>query len=193
MRHSAGKSHVLDPLKQADVIEVIEMFREDPDSVYRAMPWLERNKPIGPQIASFIADVSSGPNASHYHHWIIRDNDEFAALGIIGFDVVRFRTPQQQLTSRGIHWNLGYWITPEERGRGVATMSIDAMIAVARQCEVDVVELMASPHNEVGVRTILSAVERHGGIKSEVERWVASGDGTEILYVSHWILTRGDR
>ena len=110
MRHSAGKSHVLDPLKLADVIEVIEMFREDPDSVYRAMPWLEHNKPIGPQIASFIADVSSGPNASHYHHWIIRDNDEFAALGIIGFDVVRFRTPQQQLTSRGIHWNLGYWI-----------------------------------------------------------------------------------
>ena len=38
-----------------------------------------------------------------------------------------------------------YWIAPEERGRGVATMSIDAMIAVAKQCEVDVVELMANP------------------------------------------------
>ena len=193
MRHLAGEDHILDPLKEVDVVEVVEMFRGDPDSVHRAMPWLNRNESIGPQIASFIVDVSSGPNASNYHHWVIREKYGFAALGIIGFDVVRFRTPQQQKTCRGIHWNLGYWVAPEERGRGVATMSIDAMIAVAKQCEVDVVELMANPHNEGGIRTILSAIDRHGGIPSEIERWVTTDDGHDVLYVSHWILTRGEK
>ena len=193
MRHPAGEDHILDPLKEVDVVEVVEMFRGDPDSVHRAMPWLNRNESIGPQIASFIVDVSSGPNASNYHHWVIRENDGLGALGIIGFDVVRFKTSQQQKTSRGIHWNLGYWIAPEKRGRGIATISIDVMIDVAKRCEVDVVELMANPCNDGGVRTILSAVERHGGFPSEVERWMVDDDGSDILYVSHWILTGDGR
>ena len=174
-------------------MKIVEMFREDPDSVHRAMPWLSRNEPIGPQIASFIVDVSSGPNASNYHHWLIRENVGGGYLGIIGFDVVRFRTPEQQRTRRGIHWNLGYWIAPEERRHGLATASINAMISVARQCGVDVVELMADPRNEGGVRTILSAVERYDGFPSEVERWVTSDDGNDVLYVSYWITTGGIR
>ena len=67
------------------------------------------------------------------------------------------------------------------------------MIDVAKRCEVDVVELMANPCNDGGVRTILSAVERHGGIPSEVERWMVDDDGSDILYVSHWILTGDGR
>ena len=193
MSHPAGEEHVLVPLKEVDMMKIVEMFRGDPDSVHRAMPWLSRNEPIGPQIASFIVDVSSGPNASNYHHWLIRENVGGGYLGIIGFDVVRFRTPEQQRTRRGIHWNLGYWIAPEERGHGLATMSINAMISVARQCEVDVVELMADPRNEGGVRTILSAVERHDGFPSEVERWMTSDDGNDVLYVSYWISTGGIR
>ena len=52
---------------------------------------------------------------------------------------------------------------------------------------------MANPHNEGGIRTILSAIDRHGGIPSEIERWVTTDDGHDVLYVSHWILTRGEK
>ena len=154
------------------------------------MPWLDSNQPMKTQIAEFVVDVTSGPNSNSYHHWVLVEPEMDLILGIIGFDVVRFRTLDRRRLSRGIHWNLGYWIAPSHRRRGLASESIDIMIAVAKESGVDVVQLSANPQNTGGLITIRSAVERHGGIVSEFGVEMIEESAGEISpYEAYWILT----
>ena len=118
------------------------------------------------------------------------DTDTDEIVGLIGFDVVRFRTFERKSLSRGIHWNLGYWIAPDYRRRGLASDSIDIMINIAAKCGVDVVQLSANPLNVGGIITIRSAVQRHGGINSEFGvELIEDNEGNMVEYEAYWILT----
>jgi len=180
----------LTPLSAYHALPLCSAFSSDEKSVRVAMPWLDSNQPMKTQIAEFVVDVTSGPNSNSYHHWVLVDPEMDLILGIIGFDVVRFRTLDRRRLSRGIHWNLGYWIAPSHRRRGLASESIDIMIAVARESGVDVVQLSANPQNTGGLITIRSAVERHGGIVSEFGVEMIEESAGEISpYEAYWILT----
>ncbi len=188
--------HVLDsgikitPLSHIHADSLVSAFSNDPNSVRIAMPWLDPSLSIDFQIRSFIVDVTSGPNANLYHHWILIEPLRKEIVGLIGFDVVRFRTEERKSLSRGIHWNLGYWIAPNFRRRGLASKSIDVLINIASNCDVDVVQLSADPQNEGGIITIRSAVERHGGIISEFGvELIEENEGNLIPYEAYWILT----
>ncbi len=180
---------ILTPLSTDHVMPLFTAFSSDESSVRVAMPWLDSNQPMKTQIASFVVDVISGPNSDAYHHWVLIEPKTKSILGIIGFDVVRFRTLERRRLSRGIHWNLGYWISPTHRRLGLASESIDKMIMVASQCKVDVVQLAANPQNIGGITTIRSAIERHGGIPSEFGvEMIDENDGETIQYEAYWII-----
>lgn len=179
----------LTPLCVDHVMPLFSAFSSDESSVRVAMPWLNSNQPMKTQIASFVIDVLSGPNSDAYHHWVLIEPETKSILGIIGFDVVRFRTLERRRLSRGIHWNLGYWIAPNYRRLGLASESIDKMMKVASECKVDVVQLAANPQNIGGITTIRSAIERHGGISSEFGvEMIEENDGEAIQYEAYWII-----
>ena len=117
------------------------------------------------------------------------DQNSEEVVGLIGFDVVRFRTVERKSLSRGVHWNLGYWIAPTFRRRGLASKSIDIMIKIASNSNVDVVQLSAAPDNLGGLVTIRSAVQRHEGIISDFGvEMIEEKKGNEVPYEAYWIL-----
>ena len=193
LEYTLESGFILTPLSIEHVTPLFSAFSTDESSVHVAMPWLDSSLPMKSQIASFVVDVISGPNSSSYHHWVLVNPDNNSVLGIIGFDVVRFRTIERRQLSRGIHWNLGYWIAPSHRRRGLASESIDIMIRVAKESEVDVVQLSANPENIGGIITIRSAVERHGGIVSGFGvEMIEESEGEVYPYEAYWILS-GDK
>ena len=121
---------------------------------------------------------------------VLIDQNSEEIVGLIGFDVVRFRTIERKSLSRGVHWNLGYWIAPNFRLRGLASKSIDIMIYIASKSKVDVVQLSAAPDNLGGLITIRSAVERHQGIISDFGvEMIEENEGNIVPYEAYWILT----
>ena len=117
------------------------------------------------------------------------DQNSEEVVGLIGFDVVRFRTVERKSLSRGVHWNLGYWIAPTFRRRGLASKSIDIMIMIASNSKVDVVQLSAAPDNLGGLVTIRSAVQRHDGMISDFGvEMIEENEGNEVPYEAYWIL-----
>ena len=190
LEYTLESGFILTPLSIEHVTPLFSAFSTDESSVHVAMPWLDSSQPMRSQIASFVVDVISGPNSNAYHHWVLVEPENNSVLGIIGFDVVRFRTFERRQLSRGIHWNLGYWIAPSHRRRGLASESIDIMIRVAKESEVDVVQLSANPENIGGIITIRSAVERHGGIVSGFGvEMIEESEGEAYPYEAYWILT----
>ena len=190
LEYTLESGFILIPLSIEHVTPLFSAFSTDESSVHVAMPWLDSSQPMRSQIASFVVDVISGPNSNAYHHWVLVEPENNSVLGIIGFDVVRFRTFERRQLSRGIHWNLGYWIAPSHRRRGLASESIDIMIRVAKESEVDVVQLSANPENIGGIITIRSAVERHGGIVSGFGvEMIEESEGEAYPYEAYWILT----
>ena len=188
--HHLGHGIKLVPLSSNHTDGLINAFTNDSNSVRIAMPWLEASLSMEFQIKSFIVDVTTGPNSIHYHHWVLVNQNSQEIVGLIGFDVVRFRTIERKSLSRGIHWNLGYWIAPNFRRRGLASKSIDIMIAIASKSKVDVVQLSAHPENLGGIVTIRSAVERHGGMISDFgTEMIEEDEGNEVPYEAYWILT----
>lgn len=188
--HYLGYGINLVPLSSYHTHGLINAFTNDSNSVRIAMPWLDASLSMEFQIKSFILDVTSGPNSKYYHHWVLVDQNSQEIVGLIGFDVVRFRTVERKSLSRGVHWNLGYWIAPNFRRRGLASKSIDIMISIASKCKVDVVQLSADPENLGGIVTIRSAVQRHGGIISDFGvEMIEENEGNEVPYEAYWILT----
>lgn len=190
LEHDLVSGIKLIPLSPNHTSALISAFSDDSNSVRIAMPWLDSSLSIEFQISTFIVDVTSGPNSNHYHHWVLIEPNTEEIVGLIGFDVVRFRTFERKSLSRGIHWNLGYWIAPNFRRRGLASDSIDVMIKIASKCGVDVVQLSADPNNLGGIITIRSAVERHGGIISEFGiELIEDNLGNMVEYEAYWIIT----
>ena len=190
--HILESGIILTPLSVDHVTSLFSAFSTDESSVRVAMPWLESSLPMKSQIASFVVDVISGPNSNAYHHWVLVEPEMGFILGIIGFDVIRFRTLERRRLSRGIHWNLGYWIAPSHRRRGLASEAIDIMINIAKESGVDVVQLSVNPHNIAGLITIRSAVKRHGGIVSGFGvEMIEESEGETTQYEAYWILTGG--
>ena len=188
--HQLDNGIKLVPLSTNHTQGLINAFANDSNSVRIAMPWLNTSFPIESQIKSFIVDVTSGPNSIHYHHWVLVDQNTTEIVGLIGFDVVRFSTIERKSLSRGVHWNLGYWIAPNFRLRGLASKSIDIMIYIASKSNVDVVQLSAAPDNLGGLITIRSAVKRHEGIISGFGvEMIEENEGDIVPYEAYWILT----
>ena len=79
---------LLRPLSCAHLTGVVEAFEETWPEVIRAMPWINPDIDIKPQIKDFIEDTERKGRSGIIHHWsIVRKWDE-EILGLIGFDRV---------------------------------------------------------------------------------------------------------
>ena len=170
---------VLRPASKSHLPEIIEAFEETWPEVIRAMPWINPDKEIRPQIQEFIGDTERKGRAGLLHHWImIRPWDGYV-IGLIGFDRV---TRSKEAT-----WNLGYWVRSSEQRHGYARRSIDAVLGWLGQVGVLTVEVKVDPNNTPGSKTVTQTVSKWKG-----ERCV-SGDsaitvaGIRTLHECHLI------
>ena len=77
---------VLRPASRKYTPEIVEAFEETWPDVIMAMPWINPDNEIRPQIEDFIADTERKGRSGLLHHWImIRPWDGYV-IGLIGFD-----------------------------------------------------------------------------------------------------------
>jgi RimJ/RimL family protein N-acetyltransferase len=111
---------ILRPATQEYLSDLIEAYEETWPEVSWAMPWIVSEKPLYSQISNFINETEEKGRKGILHHWvIIRVWDNFV-LGLIGFDRIT--------RSDKAVWNLGYWVRSSEQQRGIARMSVDAVL-----------------------------------------------------------------
>ena len=170
---------VLRPASRTLTPEIVEAFEETWPDVIRAMPWINPDNEIRPQIEDFIADTERKGRSGLLHHWImIRPWDGYV-IGLIGFDRV---TRSNRAT-----WNLGYWVRSSEQRHGYARRSIDAALGWLGQVGELIVEMKVDPNNVPGSKTVVRTVKKWNG-----ERCV-SGDsaitvaGVRTMHECHLI------
>jgi RimJ/RimL family protein N-acetyltransferase len=156
------ESLVLRPASKPHIPEIVEAFEETWPDVIRAMPWINPDKEIKPQIEDFIGDTERKGRTGLLHHWImIRPWDGYV-IGLVGFD--------RATRSDRATWNLGYWVRSSEQRHGYARRSIDAALGWLGQVGELIVEVKVDPNNIPGSKTVLRTVRKWKG-----ERYV-SGD-----------------
>ena len=170
---------VLRPASRTHTPEIVEAFEETWPDVIRAMPWINPDNEIRPQIEDFIGDTERKGRTGLLHHWImIRPWDGYV-IGLIGFDRV---TRSNRAT-----WNLGYWVRSSEQRHGYARRSIDAALGWLGQVGELIVEMKVDPNNAPGSKTVVRTVKKWNG-----ERCV-SGDsaitvaGVRTMHECHLI------
>ncbi len=170
---------VLRPASRTHTPEIVEAFEETWPDVIRAMPWINPDNEIRPQIEDFIGDTERKGRTGLLHHWImIRPWDGYV-IGLIGFDRV---TRSDRAT-----WNLGYWVRSSEQRHGYARRSIDAALGWLGQVGELIVEMKVDPNNAPGSKTVVRTVKKWNG-----ERCV-SGDsaitvaGVRTMHECHLI------
>lgn len=170
---------VLRPASKPHISDIIEAFEETWPDVIRAMPWINPDKEIKPQIEDFIGDTERKGRTGLLHHWImIRPWDGYV-IGLVGFD--------RATRSDRATWNLGYWVRSSEQRHGYARRSIDAALGWLGQVGELIVEVKVDPNNIPGSKTVLRTVRKWKG-----ERYV-SGDsaitvaGVRTLHECHLI------
>tara|TARA_B100000959_G_scaffold275134_1_gene328046 strand:+ start:7422 stop:8045 length:624 start_codon:yes stop_codon:yes gene_type:complete len=170
---------VLRPASRIHISDIIEAFEETWPDVIRAMPWINPDKEINPQIEDFVNETERKGRSGLLHHWVMVRPWDGYILGLVGFDRVT-------RSNRAI-WNLGYWVRSSEQQHGIARKSIDAALFWLGQVEDLTVELKVDPNNLPGRNTVLRTVRKWGG-----ERCV-SGDsaitiaGIRTLHQCHLI------
>ncbi len=143
------------PASKTHIGDIVEAFEETWPDVIRAMPWINPDKEINPQIEDFIIDTERKGQSGLLHHWVmIRPWDGYV-LGLVGFDRVT--------RSKRANWNLGYWVRSSEQRHGYARKSIDASLNWIGQTGKITVEMKVDPNNVAGTKTVLRTVKKWGG------------------------------
>lgn len=170
---------VLRPASKPHISEIVEAFEETWPDVIRAMPWINPDKEIKPQIEDFIGDTERKGRTGLLHHWIMVRPWDGYVVGLVGFD--------RATRSDRATWNLGYWVRSSEQRHGYARRSIDAALGWLGQVGELIVEVKVDPNNIPGSKTVLRTVRKWKG-----ERYV-SGDsaitvaGVRTLHECHLI------
>jgi len=170
---------VLRPASRTHLPDIIEAFEETWPEVIRAMPWINPDKDVNPQIKDFIEDTERKGRAGLLHHWaMIRPWDGYL-LGLVGFDKVT-------RSDRAV-WNLGYWVRSSEQQHGIARKSIDATLKWLGQMDRVTVELKVDPKNVPGRNTVMRAVRNWAGQRCVSGDSAITVSGIRTLHECHVI------
>ena len=142
---SIAEDFVLRPANKAILTNVIDAFNEDRDSALAALPWIDISKDINRQLSDMLFDIETASDADRLHFWSIHDNTgRFAGMVGVG----------DELQFSNSHYNLGYWVTPSFRNRGIATQSVNSVLSwLESRGSHYRIEVAVHPHNKAGLAT----------------------------------------
>ena len=140
---------VLVPVNRSALTPILNAIKEDPDSAYSALPWLDKNKENRQQIRDMLNDVEAQSNSDQIHFWSIIDDASREFIGLIGLG--------DELQLLHSNYNLGYWVRTPYRRKGVTINSVNAIFQwLSSQEEFFRIEITVHPHNEAGLATAAS-------------------------------------
>ena len=137
--------------------ELIDAYHEDPNSVHSALPWMEDEK-IPQQFGQMLRDIERASGSDRMHFWSVHETETNDFAGLIGLG--------DELQLDDTDYNLGYWVVKKYQRKGVAKEAVNQIISWLTSRESDVrVELIVHPHNEPGIATANSIIEKWNGMK----------------------------
>ncbi len=157
---------------------ILEAMSENLSDIDQAMPWLDVEDPLSPQLERYLFDVERRGRGGLSYHWSVIDSDEFA--GLIALD-------HTSTLIQG-HWNLGYWIRRSCQQKKLASKSIDAILDWVGRGGLTSVEMAVSPHNIAGLRTVESAARRWNGYP--LDEQIEAEVGGELVSHDCWLIPR---
>ena len=147
---------VLVPVNRSALTPILNAIKEDPDSAYSALPWLDKNKETRQQIRDMLNDVEAQSNSDQIHFWSIIDDASREFIGLIGLG--------DELQLLHSNYNLGYWVRTPHRRKGVTINCVNAIFQwLSSQEEFFRIEITVHPHNEAGLATAASICQSWGG------------------------------
>ena len=157
---------------------ILEAMTENLADIDQAMPWLDVEDPLSPQLERYLHDVERYGRGGLAYHWTVIHSDEFA--GLIALD-------HTSTLIQG-HWNLGYWIRRSFQQKRLASKSIDAILNWIGRGGLTSVEMAVSPDNIAGLRTVESAARRWNGypLDEQIEAEVCG----ELVSHDCWLIPR---
>ena len=142
---SIAGEYNLRPANKAILSSVIEAFNEDPDSALSALPWIDMRKDINHQLSDMLFDIETASDEDRLHFWSIHDNAG-AFAGMVGVG--------DELQFASSHYNLGYWVKPSFRNKGIAIRSVDSILSWLEGRGGNFrIEVAVHPHNDAGLAT----------------------------------------
>ena len=74
---------VLVPVNRSALTPILNAIKEDPDSAFSALPWLDKDKETRQQIRDMLNDVEAQSNSDQIHFWSIIDDASREYIGLI--------------------------------------------------------------------------------------------------------------
>jgi RimJ/RimL family protein N-acetyltransferase len=170
---------VLRPVNRRILPEVKQAYMEDPDATRSALPWLKDGEEAIRQIADLMLDLEMHRTGDVVHFWAIHRLTDNAFVGMIGLG--------DELQLAASAYNLGYWVVKSSRGRGITNRCVDRIFQWLEQTKGQaLIEITVHPHNEAGLSTCRSIMERWGGLA--VEGFVGiEVDGRTVPHILHLV------
>ena len=95
-------------------------IKEKPEDLINAMPWININREIKPQIITFVLESEIQSQRGEIHLWSIIHISTNELIGLIGVD---------SMTHQGGDLNFGYWVKSSFQKKGIAKKVITAVIS----------------------------------------------------------------
>jgi len=130
----------------------MEAINENLEDLFNAMPWINIQKEIKPQIINFLLETEIQSQNGEIHHWTIRYNDSKEIIGLIGID---------RMTNQTGDLNFGYWVKSSCQRKYIASRAIYATLMwLAKSYNAKVLEITVNPENLAGLATCKHILER---------------------------------
>ena len=181
-----GSDFILRPVHRRLLKSVLDAYNEDPEGAKSALPWLKREEDLTHQMSDFLFELEIHSNTGSIHFWSIHEKDDDECfVGMVGLG--------DELVLDDTDWNLGYWVKPEYRRKGVARRAVSEIFEwLESKQEQLLIEITVHPHNKAGLKTSQAICEKWGGMVVEPDLHPIEINNRTVLHHVHVIpLPRG--
>ena len=147
---------LLVPVNKSALTPILNAIKEDPDSAYAALPWLDKTVEIRQQIRDMLFDVESQSESDEIHFWTIMDSSSNDFIGLVGLG--------DELQLLHSNYNLGYWVRTPHRRQGVTIRCVNSILQwLSTREQFFRIEITVHPHNKAGLATASSICQTWDG------------------------------
>lgn len=183
-----GKEFILRPVHRRLLKSVVEAYHEDPEGVKTALPWLKTEEDISMQMSDFLFELEIHSNSGRIHFWSVHEkNSEDNFVGMVGLG--------DELVLKDTDWNLGYWVIPKYRRKGIAIRAVNEILEwLKSKGDELLIEITVHPHNVAGLSTCNAICKKWNGMPVSQELHPVEIENRTVMHHVHIIpLTgRGD-
>ena len=156
-----GGDLMMRPVHRRLLAKVLDAYNEDPEGASAALPWLKGGEDIVTQMSDFLFELEIHSNSGRIHFWSIHEKDDSDSfVGMVGLG--------DELILDDTDWNLGYWVRPAFRRRGIAKRAVHEVFEwLSSKAENLLIEITVHPHNLAGLETCRTLCRVWDGVEME--------------------------